>query len=109
MARNRLIRKLLVANRGEIAIRVIRAANELGIRTVGVYAEEDKLSLHRFKADETYRIGADLGPQAHPRAVAATERIVGSESFANEAPRRILSNSVDSDTASCMCKMCILF
>ncbi|SDH08765.1 pyruvate carboxylase [Roseospirillum parvum] len=54
--------KILVANRGEIAIRVMRAANELGIRTVAVYAEEDKLSLHRFKADESYLIGAHLGP-----------------------------------------------
>ena len=55
-------RKLLVANRSEIAIRVMRAATELGLRTVAVYAEEDKLALHRFKADESYRIGADLGP-----------------------------------------------
>jgi len=56
--------KILIANRGEIAIRIMRAANELGKRTVAVYAEKDKLSLHRFKADEAYRIGAGLGPVA---------------------------------------------
>ncbi len=56
------IRRLLVANRSEITIRVFRAATELGIRTVAVYAEEDKLSLHRFKADEAYQIGAGKGP-----------------------------------------------
>ncbi|TGU08444.1 hypothetical protein EN799_67490, partial [bacterium M00.F.Ca.ET.156.01.1.1] len=44
------ISKILVANRSEIAIRVFRAANELGIKTVAIWAEEDKLSLHRFKA-----------------------------------------------------------
>ncbi|MEM1431169.1 MAG: biotin carboxylase N-terminal domain-containing protein, partial [Pseudomonadota bacterium] len=54
--------KILIANRGEIAIRVMRAANELGKRTVAVFAEEDKLSLHRFKSDEAYRIGEGLGP-----------------------------------------------
>ncbi len=54
--------KILIANRGEIAIRVMRAANELGKRTVAVFADEDKLSLHRFKADEAYRIGEGLGP-----------------------------------------------
>ncbi len=54
--------KILIANRGEIAIRVMRAANELGKRTVAVYAEEDKLCLHRFKADEAYKIGEGLGP-----------------------------------------------
>ncbi|RJL14513.1 pyruvate carboxylase [Paracoccus siganidrum] len=59
-----MFNKILVANRGEIAIRVMRAANELGKRTVAVFAEEDKLGLHRFKADEAYRIGAGLGPVA---------------------------------------------
>jgi len=57
-------RKILVANRGEIAIRIMRAANELGKKTVAVFAEEDKLGLHRFKSDEAYRIGAGLGPVA---------------------------------------------
>ena len=57
-------KKILIANRGEIAIRVMRAANEMGKKTVAVYAEEDKLSLHRFKADEAYRIGENLGPVA---------------------------------------------
>ena len=57
-------KKILIANRGEIAIRVMRAANELGKRTVAVYAAEDKLSLHRFKADEAYQIGKGLGPVA---------------------------------------------
>lgn len=55
-------RRLLVANRSEIAIRVFRAATELGIQTIAVYAEEDKLSLHRFKADEAYQIGKGKGP-----------------------------------------------
>ncbi|MDM8164645.1 pyruvate carboxylase [Roseovarius sp.] len=55
-------KKILIANRGEIAIRVMRAANEMGKRTVAVFAEEDKLSLHRFKADEAYRIGEGMGP-----------------------------------------------
>src|SRR6056297_2222882 len=57
-------KKILIANRGEIAIRVMRAANEMGKRTVAIYAEEDKLSLHRFKADEAYKIGEGMGPVA---------------------------------------------
>src|SRR2546425_3991673 len=53
----RVIRKLLVANRSEIAIRVFRTAHELGIRTVAIYSHEDRFALHRFKADEAYRVG----------------------------------------------------
>ncbi len=56
------IQKLLALNRGEIAIRILRAANELGIRTVAVFSQEDRLSLHRFKADEAYLIGEGKGP-----------------------------------------------
>src|SRR3954468_19226996 len=55
-------RKLLVANRSEIAIRVMRAATELGLRTVAIYAEEDRFCPHRFKADEAYRVGEGKGP-----------------------------------------------
>ena len=55
-------KKLLVANRSEIAIRVFRAANELGIRTVAIYAQEDRLSIHRSKADEAYPLNTDKGP-----------------------------------------------
>ncbi|HEY1786335.1 MAG TPA: biotin carboxylase N-terminal domain-containing protein, partial [Pirellulales bacterium] len=51
------IRKLLVANRSEIAIRVCRTAHELGIRTVAIYSYEDRYALHRFKADEAYVVG----------------------------------------------------
>ena len=51
------IQKLLVANRSEIAIRVMRAATELGIGTVAIYANEDRFALHRFKADESYPVG----------------------------------------------------
>ena len=56
------IQKILIANRGEIAIRVMRAASELKIRTVAIYTFEDRYSLHRYKADEAYRIGAKNDP-----------------------------------------------
>ncbi len=54
--------KLLVANRGEIAIRILRAASELKIKTIAVYTYEDRYSLHRYKADESYQIGANSEP-----------------------------------------------
>src|SRR5579872_6201894 len=56
------IRSILVANRGEIAIRVMRGASELGLRTVAIYSQEDRFSLHRTKADEAYLVGRDRGP-----------------------------------------------
>ena len=55
-------KKILVANRGEIAIRIFRACGELGIRTVAIYSEEDKNALFRTKADESYQIGKGKGP-----------------------------------------------
>ncbi|MCG7340466.1 pyruvate carboxylase [Staphylococcus auricularis] len=58
----REIHKLLVANRGEIAIRIFRAATELNIKTVAIYSNEDKSALHRYKADESYLVSEDLGP-----------------------------------------------
>jgi pyruvate carboxylase len=59
---SRRFKRVLIANRGEIAIRVIRACKELGIRTVAIYSEEDKTSLFRTKADESYQIGKGKGP-----------------------------------------------
>jgi pyruvate carboxylase len=56
------IKGLLIANRGEIAIRVMRAAAELGIRTVAIHSREDRFSLHRTKADESYLVGDGKGP-----------------------------------------------
>jgi pyruvate carboxylase len=57
-----LIRSILVANRSEIAIRVMRAAAELGVRTVAIYSHEDRFALHRFKADESYLVGEGKKP-----------------------------------------------
>ena len=56
------IQKLLVANRGEIAIRVMRAAAELEIESVAIYSQEDRFSLHRFKGDEAYLVGKGKTP-----------------------------------------------
>src|SRR6201991_2934127 len=75
------ITKILFANRSEIAIRVFRAANELGLKTVAIWAEEDKLSLHRFKADESYQVGRgphltkDMGPIESYLSIAEVIRV----------------------------------
>ena len=58
------MKKLLVANRSEIAVRIFRSANELNLRTVAIYAEEDRFGVHRFKADEAYLVGQGKGPVA---------------------------------------------
>src|SRR5438105_9075726 len=57
-------RRVLCANRGEIAIRVFRACSELGIRTIAIFSEEDRVHLHRYKADEAYLVGQGLEPVA---------------------------------------------
>jgi len=67
-------RKLLAANRSEIAIRIFRAATELDLKTVAIYANEDRLSMHRFKADEAYLVGEGKGPVA---AYLDIESIIG--------------------------------
>ena len=70
----RPIKKLMAANRSEIAVRIFRAGTELNLRTVAVFAQEDRLCLHRYKADEAYQIGQGKGPVA---AYLDIESIVG--------------------------------
>lgn len=70
----RAIRKLMAANRSEIAVRIFRAGNELNLRTVAVFAHEDRLCIHRYKADEAYQVGTGKGPVA---AYLDIESIVG--------------------------------
>src|SRR3977135_4647220 len=60
--KTRSIKSLLIANRGEIAIRVMRAAAEVGIGTIAIHSQEDRFSLHRTKADESYLVGDGKGP-----------------------------------------------
>jgi pyruvate carboxylase len=66
---------LLIANRGEIAIRIIRAAHELGLRAVSIYSHEDRLSMHRYKADESYQLG-NVGEFTPVGAYLAIDRII---------------------------------
>ena len=80
--------KILVANRGEIAIRVMRAASELRMRTVGIYSQQDRQSLHRFKADEAYQIGEP----GHPvRAYLDPQRLVETAVKAGADPRELVA------------------
>lgn len=74
------MKKLLALNRGEIAVRIFRAATELGLRTVAIYSQEDRLSLHRFKADEAYLVGKGKGPvQAYLDVDGIVELALGKE------------------------------
>ncbi len=70
----RPVGKLMAANRSEIAVRVFRAGNELGMRTVAIYAREDRFCIHRYKADESYQVGHGKGPVA---AYLDIESIIG--------------------------------
>ncbi|MBE2215206.1 MAG: pyruvate carboxylase, partial [Opitutaceae bacterium] len=70
----RPIKKLMAANRSEIAVRIFRAGNELGLRTVAVFAQEDRFCIHRYKADESYQVGQGKGPVA---AYLDIESIIG--------------------------------
>ena len=88
-------RRILIANRGEIAIRVIRAANELGAATVAIYSQEDRVSLHRTKADEAYLVGEgkvalqaylDIGEIIAVAQQARAEAIHPGYGFLSESP-----------------------
>ena len=61
-SKRRPIKKLLAANRSEIATRIFRGATELGLNTVAIFAEEDRFCVHRFKADEAYQLRKEKGP-----------------------------------------------
>ncbi len=77
-------KKILVANRGEIAIRVLRAASELGLRTVAIYTYEDRYSLHRYKADESYQIGLKdepLKPYLNIEEIIRVAKMCGAEAI----------------------------
>src|SRR2546430_77896 len=64
LSQPRPVHKLMAANRSEIAVRIFRAGTELGLRTVAVYAQEDRFCIHRYKADEAYQVGIGKGPVA---------------------------------------------
>src|SRR5437667_7365038 len=72
-----MVRKILIANRGEIAVRIIRACHELGIRAVAVYSEADRAALHVLQADEAYLIGPPAATESYlniDRILDATKR-----------------------------------
>lgn len=78
------IKKVLIANRGEIAIRISRACNELGIATVAIFTYEDRYSLHRYKADEAYQIGGDeepLKPYLDIEGIVRTAKVCGADAI----------------------------
>ena len=88
---DRSFRKVLCANRGEIAIRVFRACAELGIRTVAIFSEEDATNQHRYKADESYLVGKGKG--------AVQAYLAGDESSRSRGRQR--STRSTRATASC--------
>src|SRR3977135_2016507 len=85
--KTRSIKSLLIANRGEIAIRVMRAAAELGIRTIAIHSQEDRFSLHRTKADESYLVGGGKGPIEAYLDIDDIIRIASAPRRRHQAPR----------------------
>jgi pyruvate carboxylase len=87
-----VIAKLLVANRGEIAVRIFRAAYELGIRSVAIHTPDDRGSVHRVKADEAY----EIGERGHPvRAYLDVEARVGMRARGNHVRRAAAARARD--------------
>ncbi len=93
---NNNFKRILIANRGEIAIRVIRAAKELGIGTVGIFSEEDRLALHRFKPDQSFQVGIGSGPvEAYLNGADIVRAAVESECDALHPGYGFLSENAD--------------
>lgn len=102
MMKNRF-KKVLVANRGEIAIRVFRACSEMGIRTVAIYSEQDTMQMHRQKADESYLIGKGLAPIAAYLNIPEVSSQFRKQNFPSSIFYSFLADHQNSSRTRCRC------